>query len=555
MMNNLINYWMVRMDDVATYLLSATLVLTLLYAPYTLLLRKERFFRQNRFTLLAIMVLSLVLPFCDFHALYPGELLPSLPSLPTAQVVEEDLSTPISVTATMEPMVITEVIDEPFRLLPWLCHLYIIGALIMLAIRLWQFARMHHLIRRGCLWSDVEDGITIHCHADDVAPCSWMRHIVISEHDYRHHRHEILLHERGHVLYHHSWDILLLMLVQTIQWYNPFAYMLGASLRDVHEYEADDYVLRQGVTISEYQTLLLKTAVGVGKYTFANNFNHCFIKNRIVMMKNQSPCLWKRYKALYILPLVFVLLSAFATPEVSNPISEDGISSVDARKKVKVSGKIVDAKSGKPLSGVNVCVMKSGNPRILGGVVSEKGKFSLDTYEGNVLMFSFVGMQDFSVIVPEGGAKSMTIALSEAVLVFPEMSVVGYAPQEETDAAADEAPKEVMSNTGKEESFFVVERMPEYPGGMRECYRFFSQNIKYPTAASKAGIQGKVIVEFLVEKDGSIADITVKQGVNPELDAEAVRVVGLMPKWKPGEQRGEPVSVRYTMPIAFSLKK
>ena len=90
---------------------------------------------------------------------------------------------------------------------------------------------------------------------------------------------------------------------------------------------------------------------------------------------------------------------------------------------------------------------------------------------------------------------------------------------------------------------------------MGECYKFFSQNIKYPTAASKAGIQGKVIVEFLVEKDGSIADITVKQGVNPELDAEAVRVVGLMPKWKPGEQRGEPVSVRYTMPIAFSLKK
>ena len=273
------------------------------------------------------------------------------------------------------------------------------------------------------------------------------------------------------------------------------------------------------------------------------------------MMKNQSPCLWKRYKALYILPLVIVLLSAFATPEVSNQISEDGISSVDARKKVKVSGKIVDAKSGKPLSGVNVFVMKSGNPRILGGVVSEKGKFSLDTYEGNVLKFSFVGMQEFSVIVPEGGAKSMTIALSEAVLDFPEMSVVGYAPQEETDAAADEAPKEVMSNTGKEESFFVVERMPEYPGGMGECYRFFSQNIKYPTAASKAGIQGKVIVEFLVEKDGSIVDITVKQGVNPELDAEAVRVVGLMPKWKPGEQRGEPVSVRYTMPIAFSLKK
>ena len=311
MTNNLINYWMVRMDDVATYLLSATLVLTLLYAPYTLLLRKERFFRQNRFTLLAIMVLSLVLPFCDFHALYPGELLPSLPTAPMVEV-EADEPTPISVTATMEPMVITEVIDEPFRLLPWLCHLYIIGALIMLVIRLWQFSRMHHLIRKGCLWSDVEDGITIHCHADDVAPCSWMRHIVISEHDYRHHRHEILLHERGHVLHHHSWDILLLMLVQTIQWYNPFAYMLGASLRDVHEYEADDYVLRQGVTASEYQALLLKTAISGGKYTFANSFNCHTLKSRIIMMKNKLVSPWKRTKILFVLPALIVAAAIIA---------------------------------------------------------------------------------------------------------------------------------------------------------------------------------------------------------------------------------------------------
>ncbi|MBR5235631.1 MAG: hypothetical protein IKV24_05470, partial [Bacteroidaceae bacterium] len=175
----MINDFTLPVSDVASFLVSTTLVLTLLYAPYTLLLRKERFFRQNRFTLLAIMVLSLVLPFCDFHALYPGELLPSLPSLPTAQVVEADVPTPISVTATMEPMITTEVSHQPFRLIPWLCHLYVIGALIMLIIRLWQFTRMHRLIRKGCLWSDVEDGITIHCHADDVAPCSWMRHIVI----------------------------------------------------------------------------------------------------------------------------------------------------------------------------------------------------------------------------------------------------------------------------------------------------------------------------------------------------------------------------------------
>ncbi len=544
----MMNSWFIFVDDMISFLLSTTLVLTTLYVPYTLLLRRERFFRQNRFTLLAILILSLVLPFCDIHALYSGELLSSLFSKPVPNAVVEFSSTEqIASTTPLEPIEFTEAHIRPLDIWPWLCLIYLIGAFIILTVRVWQYARMKRLIRKSSLWYDEEDGITIHCHVDNIAPCSWMRHIVISEHDYTHHSREILLHEKGHVLCHHSWDILLLTLVQTLQWYNPFAYMLGASLRDVHEYEADDYVLRQGITASEYQTLLLKTTVGNSKYTFANNFNHSLIKNRIVMMKNKPNSPWMRYKALYILPLAIVLLSAFATPTASNLADEENSTIGAGRKKVEISGKVIDAESGKRLSGVNVFVRKPGNPRIVAGVVSEKGKFSLKTYEGNVLTFSSVGMQDFSVIVPEGGDKSMSITMYKAVLSFPEMTVVAYAPEEETEVEQE--------STLSEESFAVVERMPEYPGGMGECYKFFSRNIKYPTAASKAGIQGKVIVEFLVKEDGSIADISVKQGINPELDAEAMRVVSTMPKWKPGEQRGKPVSVRYEMPIMFSLKK
>ncbi len=334
MWNNVLYHWMVYADSLATWLLSSTLVLTLLYAPYTLLLRKERLFRQNRFTLLAILVFSLVLPFCDIHALYPGELLGGLlgKTVPTAEAVVEFSSVAEdAVAAPSAPITFSEARIRPQGLWPWLCGLYIIGVLVALVVRLWQFVRMHRSIRKGCLWSDEEEGIIIHCHAHDVAPCSWMRHIVISQHDYHHHRHEILLHERGHVLFRHSWDILLLTLVQTIQWYNPFAYMLGASLRDVHEYEADDYVLRQGITASEYQTLLLKTAVGNSAYTFANSFNHSLIKNRIVMMKNKKSNPWMRYKALYILPLVVVLLCAFATPGADNIVTIHGVEDIDKR--------------------------------------------------------------------------------------------------------------------------------------------------------------------------------------------------------------------------------
>ena len=340
MWNELFHYLYVKGDMLLLHLAESAIALALLYIPYTLTLRKEHFFRQNRLTLIVILLLSLALPFCDFHALHPGNLLPqTTPEIvPTAmeepQPMRYPTAEPIAFGATDAPQQVafTEQGSSPISFMeaiPYLCILYIIGVLVAIAIRLGQFIRMDRLIRRGCLWSDCEDGITIYCHASDIAPYSWMRRIVISQHDYDNHRHEILLHERGHVLCRHSWDILLLILVQTVQWYNPFAYMLGASLRDVHEYEADDYVLRQGVSASQYQILLLKTAVGNSAYSFANNFNHSKIKSRIVMMKNKKSNPWRRCKALCILPLILVSLSLFATPDTVDPVESNIINPVE----------------------------------------------------------------------------------------------------------------------------------------------------------------------------------------------------------------------------------
>ena len=109
------------------------------------------------------------------------------------------------------------------------------------------------------------------------------------------------------------------------------------------------------------------------------------------------------------------------------------------------------------------------------------------------------------------------------------------------------------TETVETEAFDVVEKMPEYPGGIEAFMKFLSENVRYPEAASKAGIQGRVLVNFIVEKDGSISNIHVIQNVNEYLDAEAVRVVGAMPKWTPGMQEGKAVRVKYTVPISFRL--
>ena len=119
------------------------------------------------------------------------------------------------------------------------------------------------------------------------------------------------------------------------------------------------------------------------------------------------------------------------------------------------------------------------------------------------------------------------------------MFVVGYLGGEE---ASDEVPV-----------FQVVEEMPEFPGGMGECLKFLGKNIKYPVEAQKAGVQGKVIVQFVVEKDGNIANPKVVRSIDPDLDGEAIRVISIMPKWKPGMQKGQPVRVKYTVPVTFRL--
>lgn len=116
-------------------------------------------------------------------------------------------------------------------------------------------------------------------------------------------------------------------------------------------------------------------------------------------------------------------------------------------------------------------------------------------------------------------------------------------------------PVEVEEEEPEEQQIFqVVEEMPEFPGGMAECLKFISKNIKYPTIAQENGIQGRVIIQFVVNQDGSIVDPVVMRTVDPYLDKEALRVIQMMPKWKPGKQRGKPVRVKYTVPVTFKLQ-
>ena len=297
------------MENWITYIAECALCLALLYLPFWGLLRKDTFFQFNRFVLLAITVLSFILPWINIPEI-TSQLAPS----ETISIQLEEINVMIS----------GKVLSENISWKTILAIIYLLGAVTCLLYKMIDLVRLIRFIPRGCLWVHTENGIHIHCHAHDVVPFSWMNHIVISEKDYEENGHNILLHEQAHIACGHSWDVLWLSFVEVLQWFNPFVWMLSKEIQDIHEYEADSTVLRKGINARDYQLLIIQKVVGSGSYTFANNFNHSSLKKRITMMIKEKSNPWAHVKYLYLLPIVDICMIA-CTQNVKSTISYEEV--------------------------------------------------------------------------------------------------------------------------------------------------------------------------------------------------------------------------------------
>ncbi len=423
------------MSAFLTYLLKATLLLAVFDAFFLLVMRRDGHFRFNRITLLAGSVVCLLLPLIRFRVNRP--------------TLYSEWLEPVVVAAGQgaEPSAAGAAGGVPLSWQAVVLLLYLAGVLVTLGLYIRSYGSMFRLLRRTP--GERRDGYTLHLVPREAPSFSWLRHIVLGRNDYERYP-AILTHERAHVRYGHSVDLLLSSALTVLQWFNPLVWICRSELKLLHEYEADDFVLNQGIDATQYQLLLVKKAVGEKRFLLANGFNHAQLKNRITMMQTPTKAAWKKLFLLLLLPLL----------------------------------------------------------------------------------------------------AGTTLLLAERVT--PATDVIPLAEEPVV------APSEVLPEPPPEEpvKYSLLEAKPRFQDGDVGQFSYWvNQNLKYPQEAVKDSLQGRVTLQFTIEKDGSVTDVRVLRGCAPILDEEAVRVVSQSPKWTPGYVKGEPVRVVFNFPVVFQLTK
>ena len=447
------------------YQIKVGLCLIAFYLLWKLLLSRETFHRFNRVALLVVMALALVLPWIKLSLYSPAPVTQGMVMLEELIITPSGAAQPHQSAQTWNVINIATV-------------LYFVGAAIVLLWLLHSQWSLYRLMKKGRTEA-LPGGITLHVLPGNQAPFSYFKHIVINEQDYRDNPQEILTHELAHIGLRHSWDVMFTELVKLLQWWNPAAWLLCRELRQVHEYEADMAVLKQGVDVKQYQLLLIRKSVGDKLFSMANNFNYQSLKKRIRMMTMNKSSRWNTLRALAVVPVIALALLAFANPK--------SVAAVVTNQPAKVS----TAPNAQP-----------------------------DPIQVEA--------------VPQ---------LAEAEAEEPAV---------EEKIAEEQVPNEPVPESKK--VYESVEQMPEFPGGVEGLMRYLQQNVQYPPTAIKNNVQGRVIVQFIIDETGQVGDVKVVRSVSEEVDAEAVRVIKSMPNFAPGYQDGKPVAVWYTLPVMFKLQ-
>ena len=577
-----------------TYFLQVNVCWLLFYGVYYALLSKETFFKINRIWLIASLLCGLALPIAaDYFAVKVA------PTIVFAMTLE-----PFVVTAKALQQNLT--VDTEGVVLKTIGVIYGLGCAVLTARFIAGLLLIFKILKQTKI--EQQDGFKLAYTEGGVPPFSFFNFIFINPNEFENYDfQQIMQHEKAHVQQRHSLDVVFLEILNIVFWCSPCIYFYKTSLRNVHEYLADEAVLRHNAP-PQYGRLLLRQRQSGRTLALTSNIsNHFFsqLKKRILMMtrnKSKRPALIKYALAA---PIFLILTAALASPETPILAKTEALS--DNVVKTIVS-KTLDNQDVKSLKTTTLSQIES--PQYFAADTTIKPLSDLKLIDPNQIERMDVdkkeeAMTQITITFKDGhverykGTKAemekafkkeetetgqrisvqQTGKLDELVVVGrgSQKNVAGQKPQKSEDEKEVKQQKEAVSDS-KDPVFSVYDEQPEFPQGVPALYKFLGQNIKYPKVARDAGGQGTVYVGFIIEKDGSITNVQIKKdapfivrdtitlmesnGVKGNkivektdysLGKEAVRVVSMMPKWKPGKKDGKDVRVSYTLPIKFKL--
>lgn len=280
------------------YQIKVAVIMAVFYLFYRLMLSRDTWHRLNRIVLLGTAVASFLLPLCiiTFHKTVSVPFTPALSHTAVAAANPVMPHTPWWHTALLAA--------------------YLGGVLFVLVKITLSIIRLRRIIKDAHK-ETLPDGTQVLIMDGNGPSFSWMGHIIVSRADWQSGCREIIRHENAHVSLGHSFDVMLVDIISAAQWFNPAIWLLRMDLRAVHEFEADDAVLRAGTDLRSYQRLLISKAAAMNGYTIVNNFNHSILKNRIFMMEKKETTARSASKALWLLPMVCICLAVNAKQEVN----------------------------------------------------------------------------------------------------------------------------------------------------------------------------------------------------------------------------------------------
>ena len=536
------------------YLLKANVGIALFYAFYKLFCQRDTFFQWRRFALLSFLGISFIYPLLNIQDWVKEQ--PAMYELAdyyaTWMATEEiTATTPVVIDAPQLPSLLTIGI-----------YLYYIGVIVMsfrFIVQLFSVLRMRWKGTRSIV--DGQRIISIPTEADPFSFFGWIFLYLPGLKDES--REEILKHEQTHARQWHSMDVILCELINIVCWFNPFAWLIKTEIRLNLEYLADNKVAEPTSDCKLYQYHLLNLVNKNVQTGLCNNFNVSHLKHRIIMMNKKRTHTAGRIKYALFVPLAAALLIASNISCISSEKQEEISEKQESRAAEGEVFQVVEEMPEFP-GGMGECMKWLGQNIKYPADAKEKG------VQGRVIV-QFVVEKDGTIVNakvvrgvdPDLDAEALRVVnqspkwkpgkqKGEAVRVKYTLPIMFRLGNDSSDSKAAEAPREAkVDENGVHQ---VCEEMPEFPGGMAECMKYLSKNINYPEDCKKEGVQGRVIVQFVVDKDGSIKNPTIARGVHPSLDKEALRVLSSMPNWKPGKQKGEAVKVRYTIPVMFRLQ-